>query len=188
MRKKKHKKYGHKHGSFCVWRPNIKIFFDLIELNIKMSSVSNVSEDNSRSEEFSLKNIEELVDSEGQNWFKKAYVGKFLGLRYTDTSVGSLDKWEMPSSAPPPPPPPSPHGTRVWPGPKDHQNKTDKFLSVFGVMYVIIKSQKRVKRLRNIFLKILYHAGLMQKLKRSRESIDWPLKKKMQQLHCSITI
>ena len=95
MRKKKHKKYGHKHGSFCVWRPNIKIFFDLIELNIKMSSVSNVSEDNSRSEEFSLKNIEELVDSEGQNWFKKAYVGKFLGLRYTDTSVGSLDKCEM---------------------------------------------------------------------------------------------
>ena len=152
-----------------------------------MSSVSNVSEDNSRSEEFSLKNIEELVDSEGQNWFKKAYVGKFLGLRYTDTSVGSLDKCEMLSSALPPPPP-SPHGTRVWPRPKDHQNKTDKFLSVFGVMYVIIKSQKRVKRLRNIFLKILYHAGLMQKLKRSRESIDRPLKKKMQQLHCSITI
>ena len=27
------------------------------------------------------------------------------------------------------------------PGPKDHQSKTDKFLSVFGVMYVIIKSQ-----------------------------------------------
>ena len=68
-----------------------------------MSSVSNVSEDNSRSEEFSLKNIEELVDSEGQNWFKKAYVGKFLGLRYTDTSVGSLDKCEMLSSALPPP-------------------------------------------------------------------------------------
>ena len=104
MRKKKHKKYGHKHGSFCVWRPNIKFFFDLIELNIKMSSVSNVSEDNSRSEEFSLKNIEELVDSEGQNWFKKAYVRKFLGLRYTDTSVGSLDKCEMLSSALPPPP------------------------------------------------------------------------------------
>ena len=29
-----------------------------------------------------------------------------------------------------------------WPRPKDHQNKTDKFLSAFGVMYIILKSQK----------------------------------------------
>ena len=30
----------------------------------------------------------------------------------------------------------------AWPGPKDHHDKTDKFLSVFGVMYVIVNSQK----------------------------------------------
>ena len=34
------------------------------------------------------------------------------------------------------------HNTGGWSGPKDHQNMTDKSLSVFGVMYVIIKSKK----------------------------------------------
>ena len=29
-----------------------------------------------------------------------------------------------------------------WSGPKDHQNKTDKFLSLPGVMYAIVKSKK----------------------------------------------
>ena len=29
-----------------------------------------------------------------------------------------------------------------WPGPTDQQNKTDKFLSVYGVMYVIVNSRK----------------------------------------------
>ena len=29
-----------------------------------------------------------------------------------------------------------------WFGPKDQQNKTDKLLSVFGVMYVIVNSRK----------------------------------------------
>ena len=33
-------------------------------------------------------------------------------------------------------------GTPGWYGPKDQQNKTDKFLSAFGVIYVIVKSQK----------------------------------------------
>ena len=64
---------------------------------------------------------------------------KFLGLKHIDTSVEGLDKCEMPArndikTAP--------YGTDGWPGPKDHQNKTNKFLSVFGVMYVIIKSKK----------------------------------------------
>ena len=39
----------------------------------------NVSNSNSKSEEFSLKDIEVFVDSEEQKWFKRAHVGKFLG-------------------------------------------------------------------------------------------------------------
>ena len=83
--------------------------------------------------------IEMPVDSEEQNWFKWAHVGKFLGLKHIDTPVEDLDKCEMLTrndiKA-------TPHGTVGWFGPKNHQNKTDKFLLVFGVMYVIIKSQK----------------------------------------------
>ena len=45
-----------------------------------MSSVLNVSNDSSKPQEFSIKDIEMLVDNKKQNWFKRAHVGKFLGL------------------------------------------------------------------------------------------------------------
>ena len=62
------------------------------EIIIEMSSVLNVSNDSSKSKEFNLNDIEVLVDSEEQNWFKRSHVGKFLGLKHIDTSVGDLDK------------------------------------------------------------------------------------------------
>ena len=102
-----------------------------------MSSLLNVPNASSKSEEFSLKNIEVLVDSEGENWFKRAHVGKCLDLAKILMSVEELDIQETPQrddikamvSNPYP-----------WRGPKGHQNKTDKFLSPFGIMYVIVKS------------------------------------------------
>ena len=91
----------------------------------------NVSNGSSKSEGFNLNTIEVLVDSEEQNWFKRTHVGTFLGLKHIDTSVGGPDKCEMPTR----------NGIKT-PGPEYHQNNTDKFLSVFGPMYVIIKTQK----------------------------------------------
>ena len=44
------------------------------------SSLLNVSNASSKSEEFSLKDIKVFVDSREQNWFKRAHVGEFLGL------------------------------------------------------------------------------------------------------------
>ena len=83
--------------------------------------------------------IQMPVNSEEQNWFKRAHVRKCLGLKHIDMPVEGPDKCEMLTrndiKA-------IPHGTEDWSGPKDYQNKTGKFLSVFGVMYVIIKSQK----------------------------------------------
>ena len=91
----------------------------------------NASNASSKPQEFSLKDIEVLVDSGAENWFKRARIGRYLGLAKILISVEGLDTQEMPQrddikamvSNPYP-----------WPGPKDHQNKTDKFLSVFGVM------------------------------------------------------
>ena len=58
-----------------------------------MSSLLN---DSSRPEEFSLNNIEVLVDNKEQNWFKRAHVGKNLGLVYvyrsTERSAGKDQK------------------------------------------------------------------------------------------------
>ena len=60
-----------------------------------MSSVLNVSNANSESEEFSLKDIEVLVDSEEQNWFKRTQVGIYLEIENIRTSLNDLEKCEM---------------------------------------------------------------------------------------------
>ena len=60
-----------------------------------MSSVLNVSNANSKSEQFSLKDIEVLVDSEEENWFKQARVGIFLEIENIRTSLNGLEKCEM---------------------------------------------------------------------------------------------
>ena len=50
-----------------------------------------------KSEEFNLNDIEVLVGSEEQSWFKRAHVGTFLGLKHIDTLVRGFDKCEMPT-------------------------------------------------------------------------------------------
>ena len=42
------------------------------------SFLLNVPNASNESEEFSLKDIEVIVDSKEQNWFKRAHMGKFL--------------------------------------------------------------------------------------------------------------
>ena len=52
-----------------------------------------------------------------------------------------------------------------WPGSKDQQNKTDKFPSVLGVMYVAVKSQKyKDKALRKHILKDIVPRGFDAKI------------------------
>ena len=104
-----------------------------------MSSVLNVSNDSSKPQEFSIKDIVMFVNSEEQNWFERIHVGKFLGLEDIRTSLNGLEKCEMLSRQELIP---SGRTMSGWSGPKDQQNKTGKFLSVFGVMYIIVNSKK----------------------------------------------
>ena len=60
-----------------------------------MSSVLNVSNDSSKPQEFSIKDIVMFANSEEQNWFKRIHVGKFLGLEDIRTSLNGLEKCEM---------------------------------------------------------------------------------------------
>ena len=56
----------------------IQKLFDPKRFTNKMpSSLLNVSNTSSKSEDFSLKDIEVFVDSEEQHWFKRAHVGSF---------------------------------------------------------------------------------------------------------------
>ena len=99
----------------------------------------NISNDRSKPQEISIKDIAMLVDSEEQNWFKRAQVGKFLGLDDMRTSLSGLEKCDMLTRQELVP---NRCTTLVWSGPKDQQNKTDKLLSAFWVRHVIVNSKK----------------------------------------------
>ena len=121
------------------------------------SSLLNVSNGSSKSEKFSLNDIEVFEDSGEQNWFKRAHVEKFLGIEDIRTSLNGLEKCEMITRQELIP---TRHSTPVWSGSKDQQNKTDRFLSVFGVMYVIVNSWKgKGKALKEHILKGIIPRG-----------------------------
>ena len=88
---------------------------------------------NSKPKEFSLSDIKVVVDSEESNWFKRGHVWKVLGLSQIEKLLVGLDNYEIRVRKDFDP-------TYTASGPKDQQNKTDKFLSVFGVLYVVVKS------------------------------------------------
>ena len=56
------KNYGHKHTRFLYLMTGYKKFFDPERTKIKPSFLLNVSNHSSKTEEFSLKDIEVLVD------------------------------------------------------------------------------------------------------------------------------
>ena len=135
---------------------------------MKISSLLNVSNGASRkSEEFTLKDIEVFVDSDEQKWFKRAHVGKFLGIEDIRTSLNGLEKCEILTRQELVP---TRRGTPGWHGPKNQQNKTDKFLSFFGVMYVIVNSQKdKGKALKKHIMKDIVSRGFDAKIEKIQE-------------------
>ena len=109
--------------------------------------------------------IEILYDDQNQPWFKRAHVGKFLDIAHIDTSTTKLtdeDKKSrglLQSDS-------TPCSTGGWSGPKEQQNKTDIFLSVYGVMYVIVGSRKsKGKELKHHILTDVIPRGLNDKIK-----------------------
>ena len=77
----------------------IQKFFGLKGLQIKMSPVLNISNASSKSEEFSLKDIEVLVDNKEQNWFKRAHIGPYLGIARIIISTAKLPEENIRSQA-----------------------------------------------------------------------------------------
>ena len=70
---------------------------------------------------------------------REAHVGKFLDLSDIHKSLDKLNECEMYTRNDFEP---TRSNTPGWSGPKDQQNKTDIFLSVYGVMHVIVGSRK----------------------------------------------
>ena len=145
----------------------IQKVFDLKELNIKMSVVLNVSNDSYKPQEFSMKDIEMLVDSEEQNWFKRAHVGKFLGIEDIRTSLNGLEKCEMLTRQELVP---NRRDTPAWPEPRYQPNKMNKFLLLFGVMYTTVNSKKdKGKVLKKLILKDIVRRGFDTRIEKIQE-------------------
>ena len=102
--------------------------------------------------------IEVLLDEENQPWFKRAHVGKFLELYDIESSLRHLDECEERARSSFNP---LPCSTRCWTGPKNQQNRTDKFLSAYGVMHVVVNSRKsKGKELKDWILRDVIPRGV----------------------------
>ena len=110
----------------------------------------------------SIEDIEVLIDCDNKPWFKRAHVGAFLGLEDIRTSVRNLEGDEFCTR--------KQLGARyVMPGNFKGQDH-DVFLSVYGVMHVVINSQKeRGKELKEFILKDIIPRGLNEKIKQLQE-------------------
>ena len=143
-----------------------------------MSYLLNVFNGRSKSEEF----IEVLVDNKVQNWFKRAHIGWYLGIAHIITSTTKLLEEDIRSQAFLQ----AEGGIRSTDPPRNDAQDHDIFISLTGALFMVVNSKRaRARCLKNTSWKISYRMDLIQELKRSRKSIDRPLKKRMQQLHYS---
>ena len=89
--------------------------------------------------------IELLFDEQDQPWFKRAHVRMFLALSQIEKSLNGLNSEE---SRPRSVFGPAYSTTTIgWSGPIFKRNKTDVFLSVYGVMHAIVSSRKQKGKL-----------------------------------------
>ena len=83
--------------------------------------------------------IEVLVGKDDQHWLKRVRIGKVLAIDDIHTSLNGLEKWKMLTRQQFEPTRFNPPGQS---GPKFQENKTDKFLSVYDIIYTITNSRK----------------------------------------------
>ena len=103
-----------------------------------MSSLLNVSNGSSKPEEFSLKDIEVLVDKKEQNWFKRAHIGQYLGMARIIMSTAKLSEEDIRSRASST----LKGGSILWISPTEDAQDHDIFITVNGTLYVIVNTQK----------------------------------------------
>ena len=146
-----------------------------------MSSLLNVSNDSSKSEEFSINDIEVLPDNKEQNWFKRVHIGQYLGIACVIISTSKLSEEDgrsqdfLQAEG----------GIRSMDPPEEDAQDHDFFISLTGALYVTVSSRKdKGKALKKHILKDIVPRGFDARIEEIHENINKTLKKKMQQLHC----
>ena len=116
-----------------------------------------------------LKTVKSKIDLRGLTW------GSFR-LEDIWTSLNGLEKCEILTWQELIP---TRRGTPGWSGPKDQQNKKDKFLSFFGVIYVIVNSKKdKGKALQDHILKDILPRGFDARMEEIQKKHQQAIEKK----------
>ena len=140
-----------------------------------MSSVLNVSNACSKSEEFSINDIEVLVDSEEQNWFKLAHMGQFLGIARIITSTAKFSEEDIRSRS-------FLQAKRVIHGiepSRENAQYHDIFVSLTGALYVTVNSRKdKGKVLKKHILKDIVPRGFDARIEEIQEKHQQAIEKK----------
>ena len=129
----------------------------------------------SKPEEFNFKDIEVLIDSEEHNWFKRAHVGKFLGLACIITSTVRLPEEDIKSWAFPQ----AEVGICSMDPCREDVQDHDIFISLTGTLYVIVNSQKdKGKMLREHILKDIVPPGFDARIEEIQRKHQQAIKEK----------
>ena len=125
----------------------------------------------SKSEEFNLKDIEVLVDGKELHWFKRAHIRQYLGIARITTSTTKLAQEYMRSRA----------FVQVEGGSAAQTplRKTNKILICSSHLLVLSTSPStlkkiKVKWLKSISYRTLYHVVFIQGLQKYKKSINLP--------------
>ena len=137
------------------------------ELSSQLSLLNASS--NSRSKDFNLKYIEVLVGMKDISWFERTHVSMFLAIDDNRTSLNSLEKLKMLTRQKFEP---SRRATLGYSGLKNQENKPDKFLSVYSIIYTIMNSRKnKRKALTEHIIKDIVPRGFNAKLARNLKKL-----------------
>ena len=124
---------------------------------IKMSSLLNVfNGSSSKPEEFNFNDIDN-VDNKEQNWFKRAHVGKFLGIVNIHRSTGNLADEDQKTRAFLQ----AGESVHLMNSPWEDAQGYDIFISLTGALYFTVNSRKeKTKALQKHILKDIVPRGL----------------------------
>ena len=130
----------------------------------------NVSDDTgskrSKPEYFSINDIEVLVDKKEQNWFKRAYEEKFLGLVHIHRSTVKLADKDQKTQAFLK----ADGGCYDATSPREDAQYHDIFISLTGALYVVVNSQKdKSMALKKHILKDIVPRGFDVKIEEIQE-------------------
>ena len=115
---------------------------------------------------FSIKDIEVVVDKKGQNWFKRAHIGRYLGIARIITSTAKLSEKDIRSRAFLQ----AESGIYNVDPPREDAQSHDIFILLTGALYVTVNSRKdKGKALKKHILKDIVPHGFDARVEEIQE-------------------